>query len=177
MSEQEKTSETKDLKRKRYKRDLTIGIIALISGLIGRILVKNIIFNLLLILGVIFVIMNITWLAMLSNKVAESEEEKKQREEYNLKGRSVDQRDVDKAFNYASWSYLWLVVPLIGWILAGMAISSANRLLKRGKISETVKDKALRTKSRAKISIVLSILYLIILPGVLVVLTSLSSNN
>lgn len=37
-----------------------------------------------------------------------------------------EEKDLSKALNYANWSLLGVVVPLIGWLLGGMALSFAK---------------------------------------------------
>ena len=63
-----------------------------------------------------------------------------------------NQKDVRKAQSYAGWSYIGLVIPLVGWILAGLSLSLLKDLPKDGELARRAK----RVRETADISIVLS---------------------
>lgn len=70
--------------------------------------------------------------------------------ESNLK---EDRIDLRKAQNMAAWSYVGLVIPILGWILAGISLSLSKDLPQEGKLGERRKN----ARSNAIVSIILSI--------------------
>jgi len=72
--------------------------------------------------------------------------------------------DANKAVSLASWSYIGLIVPLIGWILAGYSLSLSSGLPRIGIIGRKVRS----ARRNAGISIVLSILIVIFWTGIYV---------
>jgi hypothetical protein len=66
--------------------------------------------------------------------------------------------DVRKAQSLAAWSYTGLIIPLLGWILAGISLSLTKYVPDVGDLGE----RAQRVRSNARISITLSIIVAII---------------
>lgn len=64
--------------------------------------------------------------------------------------------DLRKAQSAAAWSYLGLIMPLIGWILAGISSSSLKSI--PGGISDSLDNRVRRIRSNINISVLLSIL-------------------
>lgn len=65
-----------------------------------------------------------------------------------------DQRDLSKALSYANWSVLGLIVPIIGFLLAGMSLSY-------------IKTIPVTTQSRTKINQIKNVAWLGIIVSVL----------
>jgi hypothetical protein len=64
-----------------------------------------------------------------------------------------DYLDARRAQSLAGWSYVGLVIPLIGWILAGMSLSTSKDLPREGKIGKRRQS----ARSNATLSILLSV--------------------
>lgn len=65
--------------------------------------------------------------------------------------------DVRKAQSLAIWSYVGLIIPLLGWILAGISISLSKSIPDTGKLGERAK----KARTTAKISIIVSVLIIL----------------
>lgn len=72
--------------------------------------------------------------------------------------RELDRHDLRRADSLASWSFIGLVVPLIGWILAGLSKSTLRRI--EGDDERTQRE-VTRINKKASISILISVFVVI----------------
>lgn len=66
--------------------------------------------------------------------------------------------DVRKAQSLAAWSYVGLIIPLLGWILAGISLSLTKSIPDVGNLGERTQ----RVRSNAHVSITLSVIITLI---------------
>jgi hypothetical protein len=71
--------------------------------------------------------------------------------------------DARRAQTLAGWSYIGIVIPLVGWILAGMSLSVSKDLPTNGKIGKRRRS----ARSNATLSILLSVVASFIWIGVI----------
>jgi hypothetical protein len=63
-----------------------------------------------------------------------------------------DQRDLSKALSYANWSALGLIIPFVGWLLGGMALS----FIKTIPVTSQSKERIKQVKRAAWLGIILA---------------------
>jgi uncharacterized membrane protein len=84
-----------------------------------------------------------------------------------------DLLDARKAQSLAAWSYVGLVIPLLGWILAGMSLSASAGLPENGKLGR----KRERARMSAKLSIFLSLIAALIYVAIIIHANSVRSQQ